>query len=132
MNDYHQKIGMADLEWSFGRVETHAEAARSIWETPTVGKLAVDSGYLELRYAMGFGLYLAGRFDAMRFGDVAGSDGVTRRWDSDLHADRDRRRLPHRSTLARQGRLPAHRRREPHRHAARRVLDGRGTALISF
>jgi hypothetical protein len=84
VNDYHQKIGMADLEWSFGRVETHAEAARNIWETPTVGKLAVDSGYLELRYAMGFGLYLAGRFDAMRFGDVAGSDGVTRRWDSDL------------------------------------------------
>ncbi|HEY3216787.1 MAG TPA: hypothetical protein VGK93_09875 [Candidatus Eisenbacteria bacterium] len=84
VNDFHQKLGMADLELLAGHVEFRAEGASNIWQTPTVGDLKASSGYLELKYAFPVGAYLAGRWDALRFGDIADSTGVERPWDSDV------------------------------------------------
>jgi hypothetical protein len=84
VNDYHQKLGMADLEVLAGHVELRAEGALNTWETPTVGDLDVASGYVELKYSLSFGAFLAGRWDAMRFGKIADSTGAQRRWDANV------------------------------------------------
>jgi len=83
-NDYHQKLGMADAELLAGHVEVRAEGAANVWETPTVGDLRVTSGYLELKYSLSFGAFLAGRLDAMRFGEIADSTGVKHPWDANV------------------------------------------------
>lgn len=83
-NDYHQQLAMADVELLAGHVEVRAEGARNRWETPTVGDLDVTSGYLEGKYSLSFGGFLAGRFDAMRFGDIADSTGAEYPWDANV------------------------------------------------
>jgi hypothetical protein len=82
--DYHQKLVMADLEAVAGHLEARAEGAHNVWETPTVGDLKVRSGYVELKYSLSSGAFLAGRYDAMRFGKIADSTGTRRPWDSNL------------------------------------------------
>jgi len=84
VGDYHLKLALADVEILTGHIEARAEGAYNVWETPTVGDLQVTSGYVELRYALSFGAFLAGRLDAMRFGKIADSAGEMRSWDSDL------------------------------------------------
>ena len=84
VEDYNQALSMADLELIAGHIEVRAEGARNIWETPTVGNLKVTSGYVEAKYAFGFGGFVAGRWDVMRFGKIADSSGALHPWDSDL------------------------------------------------
>ena len=84
VTDYHQKLGMADLELLVANLEVRGEAARNVWETPTVGNLEVTSGYVEAKYSLSFGAFLAGRWDAQRFGKIANSAGVKHPWDSDV------------------------------------------------
>jgi hypothetical protein len=84
VEDYNQKLAMADLELIAGHAEARAEGARNVWETPTVGDLRVSSGYVELKYSLSFGAFVAGRWDVMRFGRIADSSGARRPWDSDL------------------------------------------------
>ena len=81
VNDYAQRLFMADLEVQMAHVELHAEAMRNTWMTPTVGDLDVDGGYAELKYAMSSGLYVAGRYDLERFGKIEDSAGVEHTWD---------------------------------------------------
>jgi hypothetical protein len=82
--DYHQRIGMADLEVLAGHFEVRGEGAWNTWETPTVGDLEVTSGYAEAKYTFSFGGYVAGRFDAIRFGKIKDSTGAERPWDADV------------------------------------------------
>lgn len=84
VTDYHQKLGMADLELLVANLEVRGEAVRNVWETPTVGNLEVTSGYVEAKYSLSFGAFLAGRWDAQRFGKIANSAGVKHPWDSDV------------------------------------------------
>ncbi len=82
--DYHQRIGMADLEVLAGHLEVRGEGAWNTWETPTVGDLGVTGGYAEAKYSFAFGGYLAGRFDLLRFGKIKDSAGDERPWDADV------------------------------------------------
>lgn len=84
LEDYHQQIAMADLEVVAGHVEARAEGIINVWQTPTVGDLHVQSGYLEARYAFSFGGYLAARWDGMWFGKIADSSGALHPWDANL------------------------------------------------
>ena len=84
IEDYHQQLGMADLELLAGHAELRAEAAHNLWQTPTVGDLTVTTGYAELKYAFSFGGYVAGRWDVERFGKIQDSTGASRPWDSDV------------------------------------------------
>ena len=84
VTDYHQKLGMADLELLVASLELRGEAARNVWETPSAGNLEVTSGYVEMKYSLSFGAFLAGRWDAQRFGKIANSAGVKHPWDSDV------------------------------------------------
>ena len=81
VNDYPQTLFMADLELLVGHAELRAEGAHNTWETPTVGDLDVDAGYVELKYSLSSGLYLAGRLDAEQFSTIRDSVGVEHPWD---------------------------------------------------
>ena len=82
--DFNQVLGMADLEYSTGHLDIHAEGYRNTWETPTLGDLKVHGGYAELKYTLPAGFYVAGRYDIMRFSDVTDSTGALLSWDSDV------------------------------------------------
>jgi hypothetical protein len=84
VNGFYQQLAMADLEFSTGHMELRAEGAWNTWQTPTVGDLRVTTGYLEAKYSLPFGAFAAGRFDGMRFSEIADSTGARRSWDSNL------------------------------------------------
>jgi len=79
--DYHEGLGMADLELSRGPWELHSEGFLKTWDTQNAGTLHVRGGYAEARLGIGAGAWLAARYGVMRFGDVTTSAGVTRPWD---------------------------------------------------
>lgn len=81
VTDYHQTLRMADVELLRGHVELRGEAAFNTWEAPNVGDLDATSYYAELKYLLAFGGFLAGRWDVLRFGEIAGSTGPPRPWD---------------------------------------------------
>ena len=81
VNDYNQKLLMADLEVMVGHAELRAEGARNFWETPTLGELAVNTGYAELKYLFDSGMFLAGRYDMQDFGNIQNSAGQSLPWD---------------------------------------------------
>lgn len=83
-NDYHQQLAMADLEILAGHLELRGEAAHSVWETPFVGDLSVQSAYGEIKYLLPVGAYLAGRYDVQRFSKIRDSGGVEHPWDADV------------------------------------------------
>jgi len=84
LREYHEQLGMADLELERGPWELRGEGFVKAWQTIAAGTLRVNGGYGELRLGLGDGYWLAGRYDAMRFGDVTTSTGVTRPWDDDV------------------------------------------------
>jgi hypothetical protein len=83
VNDYHQRLGMADLELERGRVEARAEGFFNTWQTPYLGDLDVHGGYAELRCSLVPGVWAALRGDRMRFSDLRDSTGSLRPWDHD-------------------------------------------------
>lgn len=81
VNQYNQKLLMADLEVMVGHLELRAEGARNFFETPTVGELSVNSAYAELKYLLDSGWFLAGRWDTQRYGKIMNSAGEWHPWD---------------------------------------------------
>jgi hypothetical protein len=81
VNQYDQKLLMADFELLIAHLELRAEGARNFWETPTVGELSVNTAYAELKYLLGSGFYFAGRWDTEQFGKIQSSTGDLRPWD---------------------------------------------------
>ena len=63
------------------RRELRAEGAHNRWQTPTVGDLDVDAGYVELKYGLASGFYVAGRWDTEQFGKIRDSGGAEHPWD---------------------------------------------------
>lgn len=84
IEDYHQQLAMADLEILVGHVELRAEAAHNVWESPWIGDLEVNGGYVEARVALPIGAFVAGRWDALRFGRILDSSGTLQPWDHDV------------------------------------------------
>ena len=81
VDEYAQKLLMADLEVLVGHAELRSEAASNFWETPYLGELSVRSAYAELKYLLDSGVYLAGRWDVERFGRIQSSSGAMLPWD---------------------------------------------------
>lgn len=81
VDDYAQKLVMADLEVLIGHAELRSEGASNFWETPDLGELSVRSAYAELKYLLDSGVYLAGRYDVERFGKIQSSSGAMLPWD---------------------------------------------------
>jgi hypothetical protein len=84
VNDFHQVLGMVDMEFATGHLEVRGEGAWNTWQTPTVGDLDVTTGYVEMKYSFPFGAFAAGRIDGMRFSDIEDSSGVSHTWDSNI------------------------------------------------
>ena len=84
VNDYAQVLAMADLGIQAGHLEVNVEGAHNTWQTPTVGDLDVDAGYVEVKYQFMAGAYAAGRYDVERFGRIEDSAGVDAPWDADV------------------------------------------------
>lgn len=84
VNDFHQVLGMVDMEFATGHLEVRGEGAWNTWQTPTVGDLDVTTGYVEMKYSLPFGAFAAGRIDGMRFSDIEDSSGVSHTWDSNI------------------------------------------------
>lgn len=84
VEDYHQRLAMADLEILVGHVELRAEAAHNVWESPWIGDLEVNGGYVEAKVTLPIGAFAAARWDALRFGRIPDSGGVLRSWDHDV------------------------------------------------
>lgn len=77
-------------EASFGRFQFFSEVAQFTWETPLLYEDEVDalSGYLEGRWNVVPGWYLAGRYDAARFSEVAANNdgsGGLQPWSADFN-----------------------------------------------
>jgi len=82
--DYNQRVLMADFEYLVGHAEVRAEGVASTWETPFVGNPTAHSYYVEGKYSFPVGLYLAARWDELRYTKVKGSTGPARPWDDDV------------------------------------------------
>ena len=79
--DYDQRLVMADAELLFGHAELRGEAYRNFWDTPNAGTLLVEGYYGEAKYGLPWGLYAAGRWEEMNFGEVTSGTGERRPWD---------------------------------------------------
>lgn len=84
VNDYRQRIVMADLQITGARAELIAEAFANRWNTPTVGNLDNWGGYVEGKYGFDFGGWLAGRYEWMNFDEIADSGGTLHTWDANI------------------------------------------------
>jgi hypothetical protein len=84
VDQFMQKLAAADLELSYGHGVLYSEFLFSRFESPFIGNLDLRSWYVEGKWTVLPGWYIAGRFDRMIFADVALSGGGAEAWDADL------------------------------------------------
>lgn len=84
VDDYQQKLVMADLDVEVGHAELRAEAVHNTWGSPFTGDLGVRGGYVELKVTLPMGAFVAGRWDALRFGRIADSASRLHTWDTNV------------------------------------------------
>lgn len=89
VEDYDQQVWGVDLEMGYRHLQVFAEAAFNRWESPTIEDpsgnpedLKNVAAYIEAKYTVAPGLYLAGRFDEIRFGDIDDGTGNPTPWDN--------------------------------------------------
>ena len=75
---------MSDLELSRGRWELRGEGFLKGWQTIRTGDLRLGGGYAETRVGLADGIWLAARYESLRFANVVTSAGVTRPWDNPI------------------------------------------------
>lgn len=82
---FHQTAIGGDFHYARGYLLLYGEASWSRWETPHISEsLDAASAFLETRYRLVPGLYVAGRLDRMTFGNVTVADGRSEPWDFPL------------------------------------------------
>lgn len=84
VEDFDQRLVMADLAYAAGHAEFISEGYVNEWETPTVGNLDVRGYYVEAKYTFPLGFYAAARWDEMFFGEIADSTGASYPWDANV------------------------------------------------
>ena len=84
VDEYMQKVAVADLELSYGHGVIYSEYVLNRFESPFVGNLDSKAWYVEGKWTLLPGWYVAARFDRMIFGDVALASGGVAGWDADL------------------------------------------------
>lgn len=83
-DDYPQRLVGADFEYGIGHLVLFAEIYRSAWEVPNVsGDVQAVAYYVEPKYALFPGFYLAGRWNQMVFSEIRDAAGNDRTWDRD-------------------------------------------------
>jgi hypothetical protein len=84
VDGYMQDLASADLELSYGHGVLYSEYVVNRFESPFVGNLDLKAWYVEGKWTVLPGWYVAARFDRMIFGDVALASGGVAGWDADL------------------------------------------------
>jgi hypothetical protein len=85
LEDFGQTTVGVDAEFARGHLLLYGEGGWSRWETPNVSEpLAAYTGFLEARYRLWPGLYLAGRLDRMSFSKIRSPLGERAPWDYPL------------------------------------------------
>jgi len=86
VNTYQQKSAEIDIEFSRGHLVMNGQAVYNTWPVPLETRdenLSVFGYYLEGRYTILPGLYLALRSSGLRFAD-AHLEGINQPWDYDV------------------------------------------------
>lgn len=84
VGEYMQQLAAADLELSYGHGVLYSEYVLNRFESPYIGNLDLRAWYVEGKWTVIPGWYVAGRFDRMIFDDVALASGGVAGWDADL------------------------------------------------
>jgi len=85
LEGFRQTVVGGDAEFARGHLLLYGEGAWSRWESPNIPEpLDAYSGFIEARYRLWPGLYLAGRLDRMGFSSVEGPGGQPEPWDYPL------------------------------------------------
>lgn len=86
LESYHQYLVAGDVEFQLGHLESGAEIMHSTWDVTTAGlhSVACTGGYVQTRYVLSPGLFIAARAETMRFSTITGSDGMATPWDVNL------------------------------------------------
>lgn len=93
LEDFEQEIWGFDLEYSVGRLRVIGEAAANRWQAPTVRDAAGRredlknvGWYLEAKYTVLAGLFVAARYGEVSFGNIDDGTGTGSRtpWDADV------------------------------------------------
>jgi hypothetical protein len=83
-DEYMQQLLGSDLELSYSHGVLYSEYIRNRFESPFVGNLDLQAWYVEGKWTVIPGWYVAARFDRMVFDDVALAAGGSTPWDADL------------------------------------------------
>ncbi len=84
-SDYDQTLIGFDAEVLSGPWAIFAEGYRSRWDAPLVDDpIDLVGGFVEARYDVAAGWYVAGRVGGLLFGEITASDGATGSWDDDV------------------------------------------------
>ncbi|HYR50992.1 MAG TPA: hypothetical protein VET83_00095 [Candidatus Dormibacteraeota bacterium] len=83
-DEYMQQLLGSDLELSYGHGVLYSEYIRNRFESPFVGNLDLQAWYVEGKWTVIPGWYVAARFDRVVFDDVALAAGGSTPWDADL------------------------------------------------
>ncbi len=70
-----------DFYWASRYLEIFSETYQATWEHPYLPDMSVTSGFVEAKYKLAPGWYLAGRYDFFEPGTVTTSSGDEEKWD---------------------------------------------------
>lgn len=84
VDEYMQLLAATDLELSYGHGVLYSEYVFNRFQSPFVGNLDLRAWYVEGKWTVIPGWYVAARFDRMVFDDVPLSAGGVAAWDADL------------------------------------------------
>ncbi len=82
--DYLNYGGGYDLAFSRGYLEIYSEVFRAVWQTPFLPDLKATSGYIDAKYKVAPGWYVAGRFGAFVPDKITVASKEEVRWDSQV------------------------------------------------
>jgi hypothetical protein len=81
VTDYRSNLFMGDVELEYQHAELRSEGYQETWQSPYLGDLKVHGGYLEGKYTLPAGFYVAARHEIMRFSNIIDSGGSPYPWD---------------------------------------------------
>jgi len=84
VDEYNQQVLGGDLELSYAHGLLYSEYAYCRYQSPYVGNLDSHAWYVEGKYTVIPGWYVAARFDRMTFTDVPVTTGGVAGWDANV------------------------------------------------
>ena len=84
VDEYMQVLLGSDLELSYSHGVLYSEYVRNRFESPFVGNLNMQAWYVEGKWTVLPGWYVAGRYDRMVFDDLKLAAGGVAAWDADV------------------------------------------------